>query len=173
MNKRRADIDYSLYLVTDREMAGERGLADIVLDAVRGGVTVVQLREKTLETGEFLRTAIELKEILAPFQIPLIINDRIDIALAVQAHGVHLGQKDIPLDLARKILGEDYIIGVSVSSVQEAIEAERGGADYIAISPIWSTPSKTDTPPEVGIDGAREICRAVSIPLVGIGGINY
>lgn len=164
--------DYTLYLVTDRDLALGRTLDEVIQPAVRGGVTCVQLREKKSPAREFLELARMTRKSLDNLGIPLIINDRLDIALAAGADGVHLGQSDIPLEDARRILGKDWIIGISASSVRSAVEAERGGADYIGVSPVFSTPTKTDTSPALGLEGLREMRKAVSIPLVGIGGLN-
>jgi len=164
--------DYSLYLVTDRGLSLGRPLEDVVMSAVSGGVTCVQLREKESSSREFLELSRKLREALSGFDVPLIINDRLDIALACGADGVHLGQNDMPLEEARRILGDKVIIGISASSVQSAIEAERGGADYIGVSPVFPTPTKEDTSPALGLSGLREMRKAVKIPLVGIGGLN-
>ncbi len=161
-----------LHLVTDRSLSRGRTLAEVVAEAVAGGVTCVQLREKFCSTREFLDEALLLKELLQPLGVPLIINDRVDIALAVRADGVHLGQTDMPLGYARRLLGPDCMIGVSAESVDDAVEAEQQGADYIGISPVFSTPTKTDTAPALGLEGIRQIRKLVRIPLVGIGGIN-
>jgi len=166
------DIDYSLYLVTDNQLAGQRDLTDIIEEGITGGVTIVQLREKSLDTGPFLKKAIDIHTITRKKNVPFIINDRIDIALACHADGVHLGQSDMPIEYARQILGDDYLIGISISSVDEALEAQEKRADYIAISPVWSTPTKTDTPRAVGLEGIVEISEKIDIPIVGIGGIN-
>jgi len=166
------NIDYSLYLVTDRGLARGRSTLDIVKAAVSGGVTCVQLREKDCSTLEFIEQARAIKNFLGARKIPLIINDRLDVALAVGADGVHLGQKDMPLEMARKIAGSSMLIGISAESVQDAIEAENGGADYLGVSPIYATPTKTDTAPPLGLEGLREIRKRVEIPLVGIGGLN-
>ncbi|RKZ29217.1 thiamine phosphate synthase [bacterium] len=165
-------IDYSLYLVTDRKLAGNRALVDIVEPAIKGGVTIVQLREKGLAARDFIREAIELKGLLEPLCVPFIINDRVDIALAVDADGVHIGQRDMSLDIARRLLGPDKIIGVSVNNVEEAIEAQKNGADYLGVAPIWPTSTKEKTRPPLGLDGVAAIREAVEIPIVGIGGIN-
>ena len=165
-------IDYSLYLVTDRDLSRGRPLIDVVGAAIQGGVTCVQLREKTCSTREFLTQAVSIKEFLKERGIPLIINDRIDIALVVQADGVHLGQSDMPLELAQRILPETMIVGISAESPEDAESAEKGGADYISVSPVFGTPTKTDTAPPLGIEGIREIRRRVKIPIVGIGGLN-
>jgi thiamine-phosphate pyrophosphorylase len=169
MNKQR--IDYTLYLVTDNGIA-KRSLEKIVQEAVAGGVTCVQLREKFIDTREFIETAITIKKILAESDVPLIINDRVDIALAVKADGVHLGQSDMPLNMARNICGPEMIIGISAESVDDAVEAERNGADYVAVSPVFSTPTKTNTVIPLGLEGIKKIKEAVKIPVIGIGGIN-
>ena len=165
-------IDYSLYLVTDRDLAGERSIHDIVETAIRGGVTCVQLREKNSSTLEFIEQALIIRDLLKKNNIPLIINDRLDIAQAVYADGIHLGPSDMPLAMARSIVGDSMIIGVSAESPADAIEAERNGADYIAVSPIFETPTKAYLFPPLGLEGLREIRRAVKAPLVGIGGLN-
>jgi thiamine-phosphate pyrophosphorylase len=164
--------DYSLYLVTDRGLGRGRPTLEIVKAAVAGGVTCVQLREKTGSTREFLAEALILKAFLGPRGIPLIVNDRLDVALAADADGVHLGQSDMPLDFARRIAGGSLIIGVSAESPAEAEEAARGGADYIGVSPVFATPTKTDTKAPFGLEGLAATRRRVRIPLVGIGGLN-
>ena len=161
-----------LHLVTDRSLSLGRPLVEVVTQAVAGGVTCVQLREKACSTREFLDEALALKTLLQPLGVPLIINDRVDIALAVTADGVHLGQSDLPIIHARRLLGPSCLIGISAESVEDAIEAEQQGADYIGISPVFSTPTKTDTAPALGLEGIRRIREQVRIPLVGIGGIN-
>ncbi|MFH1965878.1 MAG: thiamine phosphate synthase [Acidobacteriota bacterium] len=165
-------INYSLYLVTDRNLSLGRPIEDVVLAAVRGGVTCVQLREKECSAGEFLNLALRLKSELKGRGVPLIINDRLDVALAAGADGVHLGQSDIPLQMAKRISAGRLLIGISASSVEDAIRAEAGGADYVGISPVFSTPTKTDTADPQGLDGVRKIRQAVKIPIVGIGGLN-
>ncbi|MGD1987675.1 MAG: thiamine phosphate synthase [Desulfobacterales bacterium] len=166
------NIDYSLYLVTDRGLARGRSNLEVVTAAVDGGTTVVQLREKDCPTLEFIQQAQSIKAFLRKRNIPLIINDRVDIAQAVKADGVHLGQSDMPLEMAKGILGNTMIIGISAESIEDAITAEKGGADYLGISPIYATPTKTNTAPALGLEGLREIRKAVSLPLVGIGGLN-
>ena len=166
------NIDYSLYLVTDRGLARGRSTIDIVKSAVEGGVTCVQLREKDCSTREFIEQALAIKHFLETRQVPLIINDRLDVALAVAADGVHLGQSDIQLETARKITGPSMLIGISAESVKDAVEAETGGADYLGVSPIYDTPTKDDTAPALGLKGLQEIRNRVKIPLVGIGGLN-
>ncbi len=165
-------IDYSLYLVTDRELSRGRTTLEIVEAAVSGGVTCVQLREKTASTREFIREALKIRPYLRDANVPLIINDRLDVALAVEADGVHLGRKDMPLAMARAIVERRMIIGISVESPEDAVAAEKGAADYLGVSPIFATPTKTDTAPALGVAGLRTIRQAVSLPLVGIGGVN-
>lgn len=165
-------IDYSLYLVTDRALSLGRSNREVVEAAVKGGVSCVQIREKECSTRDFVLQAKELQELLSPLGIPLIVNDRVDVALAVAADGIHLGQTDMTITDARRIAGDDIIIGVSVESVDDAILAEQQGADYIGISPVFATPTKEDTGSPLGISGIEEINRNISIPMVGIGGIN-
>jgi thiamine-phosphate pyrophosphorylase len=166
------NIDYSLYLVTDRGLAKGRTTLEIVRAAVEGGVTCVQLREKECSTLQFIEQAMAVKDFLQDHGVPLIINDRVDVALAVAADGVHLGQTDMPLRAARKILGDSMLIGISAESLEDAVEAESGGADYLGVSPIYATPTKTDTARPLGLAGLRAIREAVKLPLVGIGGLN-
>ncbi len=146
-------------------------LEQAVNDAIKGGCTVVQLREKHAASREFYQLALSLKRITGYYGIPLIINDRLDIAAAVNAEGVHLGQKDLPADIARAVLGEEKIIGVSANNLQAAINAELDGADYIGVGAVFQTSTKTDTKP-VTIDKLKEIRSAVKIPMVAIGGIK-
>jgi len=166
------NIDYSLYLVTDRELSRGRTTQQIVEAALRGGVTCVQLREKTCSTLEFITHALSIKDHLKRHNVPLIINDRVDIAQAVNADGVHLGQSDMPIEMAKVILKDSMIIGISAESLKDAVQAEKDGADYIGVSPIFATPTKTDTAPPLGLEGLREMRKSVKIPLVGIGGLN-
>lgn len=166
-------FDYSLYLVTDRRLSLGRSTVEVVAAAVSGGVTCVQLREKHCSTREFLEEARRVRELLVGTGVPLIINDRLDVALAVAADGVHLGQNDLPVADARRLVGERLVIGVSAESVADAIRAEAEGADYIGVSPVFTTPTKMDTAPPLGLEGLREIRRAVSLPLVAIGSIRH
>lgn len=167
----KSKIDYSLYLCTDRSLMTAPTLEQAVNDAIKGGCTVVQLREKHATSREFYQLALSLKRITGYYGIPLIINDRLDIAAAVNADGVHLGQKDLPADIARAVLGEEKIIGVSANNLQAAINAELDGADYIGVGAVFQTSTKTDTKP-VTIDKLKEIRSAVKIPMVAIGGIK-
>ena len=166
------NIDYSLCLVTDRGLSRGRTTQQIVEAALRGGVTCVQLREKTCSTREFITQALFIKDHLKRHNVPLIINDRVDIALAVNADGVHLGQSDMPIEMAKAILKDSMIIGISAESLKNAVQAEKDGADYIGVGPIYATSTKTDTASPFGLEGLREIRRSVKIPLVGISGLN-
>lgn len=165
-------FDLSLYLVTDRSLSLGRPLEYVVEEAVKGGVTMVQLREKECSSKEFYLQAMALKKCLKPYNIPLIINDRLDIALACDAEGLHIGQSDLPYEVARKILGKDKIIGLSVENKQDALDANKLDVDYIGISPVFDTPTKTDTAQELGLAGVHEISLVSRHPGVGIGGIN-
>lgn len=167
-------IDYTLYLVTDRGLSLGRATVNIVRAAVAGGVTCVQLREKHCSTRAFIEEARALKTLLDALEtkIPLIINDRLDVALAIGADGVHLGQTDMPIADARRLVGAAMIIGISAESITDAIRAETAGADYIGISPVFTTPTKLDTALPLGLEGIRQIRAAVRLPLVAIGGIQ-
>lgn len=167
MNK----IDYNTYLVTDTDMCPRENLIDVVSEAIRGGVTLVQLREKEISTREFYSEAVLLKELCKRHGVPLIINDRLDIALAVDADGVHIGQSDMPIDVVRRILGNDKIIGLSAGNVPDAEEAVKGGADYLGVGAVFHTSTKSDAC-DVGIEMLKKVRSAVKIPIVGIGGIN-
>lgn len=160
-----------VYIITDRLLAGERPLPWVVEESLAGGAEIVQLREKNISTREFVELARRVKEIAGRYKANLIINDRVDVALAVGAEGVHLGEEDMPLKVAREILGRRAIIGMSVATVQEAEIASREGADYLGVGAIFSTPTKTEAAP-VGLDRLKEIKKAVRLPLVAIGGIN-
>lgn len=161
-----------LYLVTDQALTRDRPLADVVAAAVQGGVTCVQLREKQLSTREFLAQALILKALLAPQGIPLVINDRIDIALACGADGVHLGQNDLPVDEARKLLPPGVFIGWSVESMDDVQQSAALPVDYLGVSPIFSTPTRTDTKDPWGLEGLAVVRAATRLPLVAIGGIH-
>jgi thiamine-phosphate pyrophosphorylase len=164
-------FDWTLYLVTDRRLANARSLPDVVAAAVRGGVTAVQLREKECSTREFIELARALKALLAPLGVPLIVNDRVDVALAACADGVHLGQSDMDCRDARRLLGPSAVIGLSVENLEQAAAAPPE-ADYLGVSPVFSTPTKPDTPPEWGIAGLAALRRATRRQLVAIGGIH-
>ncbi len=163
-------MDWDLYLVTDRELS-RLPFFDMIEKALEGGVTVIQIREKKLSTKEFIEEALKIKEIAKRKGVPTIINDRVDIALAVDADGIHLGNEDMPIEMARKIMGKK-IIGASAHSVEEAMDKERKGANYIAVSPVFFTPTKPDAGTPLGREGIRKIKEAVKIPVIAIGGIN-
>lgn len=160
-----------VYLVTDRRLAGERDEAEIVLSALRGGVRLVQYREKELSTRRQIEQAGRLLRLARQHQAFFLVNDRVDVALAIGADGVHLGQEDLPLPTARRLLGRSKIIGVSVQSPEEARWAEAAGADYLGISAVFPTSTKPDAD-AIGLEGIRAIRSAVRLPLVAIGGIN-
>ncbi|OVE65034.1 thiamine phosphate synthase [Clostridium diolis] len=164
-------IDYSIYLVTDRDLMSTETLEEAVEKAIIGGCTLIQLREKDCSSLDFYNTAVRVKEITDKHNIPLIINDRVDIALAVDAAGVHVGQSDIPAAIVRKVIGNDKILGVSTGSVNEALEAEKNGADYLGVGAMYSTGTKKDAD-STSMDELRKIRENVSIPIVVIGGIN-
>jgi thiamine-phosphate pyrophosphorylase len=165
-------FDLSLYLVTDQSLSKGRSVEWIVEQAVMGGVTMVQLREKNISTLDFLNRAIVLKNLLTPYGIPLIINDRLDIALAANADGLHIGQSDMPYHIAREILGYEKIIGLSVETIAQAEEANLLDVDYIGLSPVFSTKTKTDINTPLGLEGIATIASFSRHPMVAIGGIN-
>ena len=176
-NMKSAELKNSLllYAVTDRAWLGKNfcceTLSDAVLQAIEGGATLIQLREKELSEKEFLDEAFTIKEICASKKIPLIINDNVKIAKQTDACGVHIGQSDMELKEARKILGAEKIIGVSCQTVEQALQAEKNGADYLGVGAVFSTSTKADAD-NVSISTLKEICRAVKIPVVAIGGIS-
>lgn len=161
-----------LYLVTDRSLTLGRPLADVVAAAVQGGVTCVQLREKQSDTRDFMAQAMALKALLAPHGVPLVINDRIDIALACGAQGVHLGQSDMPVHMARRLLPPEVFIGWSVETFDDVEQSAQLPLDYLGVSPVFSTPTKTDTKTPWGLDGLRRVRAVTHLPLVAIGGVH-
>lgn len=167
----KAQPDYSIYLVTDDGCLQGRALIDCVREALEGGVTLVQYRAKTASSAEMYAEALQLKALCDSFNVPLIINDRLDIAMAVGAAGVHLGQDDLPCAAARKILGEDYIIGVSAHNPAEAKAALQSGADYLGCGAVFGTATKADVK-KLGTEGLTAICREKGLPVVGIGGVT-
>lgn len=164
------NIDLSLYLVTDNSDDEEKFLKTIE-EAIKGGVSVVQIREKTADTLDFYKLALRVKEITTKYNIPLIINDRVDIALAIDADGVHVGQSDMPCDVTRKLIGPDKILGISAATIDEAKKAESDGADYIGTGAVFPTSTKDDAP-SVTKEELKEIVDSINIPVVAIGGIN-
>ena len=167
----KAQPDYSIYLVTDDGCLQGRALLDCVREALEGGVTLVQYRAKTASSAEMYAEALQLKALCDSFNVPLIINDRLDIAMAVGAAGVHLGQDDLPCAAARKILGEDYLIGVSAHNPAEAKAALQSGADYLGCGAVFGTATKADVK-KLGTEGLAAICKAKGLPVVGIGGVT-
>ncbi|HOI75425.1 MAG TPA: thiamine phosphate synthase [Syntrophales bacterium] len=164
-------IDYSLYLVTDRRWLMGRDLVACIEEAILGGVTVVQLREKDADSRSFFELAGRMKALTDRYGIPLMINDRLDIAQAVGAAGVHLGLDDLPVPTVRKILGPDRIVGASAATVEEALCFEKEGADYLGVGAVFETATKLGNE-SVSFDDLRNIKRAVNIPVVAIGGIK-
>lgn len=161
-----------LYLVTDRALCMGRSLTEIVAAAVAGGVSMVQLREKQISSRDFVELARAVKRVLEPSGVPLIINDRMDIAMIVEAEGLHIGQSDISYADARRIMGKDAIIGLSVENINQALECRDWGVDYVGASPVFGTPTKIDTASELGLEGLHEVKQLVDCPVVAIGGIN-
>jgi thiamine-phosphate pyrophosphorylase len=162
----------TLCLIADAEASASKEILPLVRQAVSGGVDLVQLRGKSWSGRQFLENGLILSRFLRSIKIPLIINDRVDIALACGADGVHLGQDDLPLQHARKLLGKNKIIGISVSTADEAIEAEKNGADYVGLGPIFPTPSKETPLSPLGIEGLRLVRGTIRIPILAIGGIS-
>jgi thiamine-phosphate pyrophosphorylase len=161
-----------LYLVTDRGLCRNRSLTEVVLQAVQGGVDYVQLREKYVATRLFLEEALAVKKILQSFGVPLIINDRVDVALACGADGVHVGQDDMPYTEVRRLMGEHAIIGVSVETWEDVLACEKLDVNYLGVSPIFATPTKTDTKEPWGMEGLKKIREYSRHDLVAIGGIH-
>lgn len=164
-------IDYSIYLVTDSDLMSTETLEEAVEQAIIGGCTLVQLREKDCSSLHFYSIAVKLKEITDKYNVPLLINDRLDIALAVDAAGVHVGQSDLPATVVRKIIGEDKIIGVSTGTLEQALKAQKDGADYIGVGAMYETGTKKDAN-STSMEELKKIRGNVSLPIVVIGGIN-
>jgi len=167
----KAKIDYSIYLVTDRDLMSTETLEEAVEQAIIGGCTLVQLREKDCSSFDFYNTAVKVKGITDKYNVPLLINDRLDIALAVDAAGVHVGQSDLPATVVRKIVGEDKIIGVSTGSLEQALKAQKDGADYIGVGAMYATGTKKDAN-STSMEELKKIRENISLPIVVIGGIN-
>ena len=166
-------VDFRLYLITDRKLFRSiRAFEEAIKEALATGVRAVQLREKDLPTRELLEMAYRFREITTAYDAQLFINDRLDIALSVQADGVHLGQSGIPVNAVKKIVGDNLIIGCSTHSLNEAIEAHSGGADFITFGPVFKTPSKLKYGEPVGLEALREVSRTINLPIFGIGGIK-
>ena len=161
-----------LYFVTDRGLCGSKPLEEVIMQAVRGGAAYVQLREKEITSRLFVEEAQRIKKILEPYKVPLIINDRVDIALACGAEGVHIGQKDMPYEIVRKLMGQKAIIGLSVETWTDVLTSQKLDVSYIGVSPVFATPTKTDTKEPWGMEGLAKIKAFSRHPLVAIGGIN-
>ena len=165
-------VDFRLYLITDRMQTAGRLLPAVVADALRGGLRAVQLREKDLTAGQLFELAVELRQLTREYGAKLLINDRIDVALAVDADGVHLGKAGLPLPEARRILGSGRLIGYSAHSVDEAVRAQLGGADFVTLGPVYQTPSKALYGEPLGVGTLAEATRAVTLPVFALGGIK-
>ena len=163
--------DYSVYLCTDRELMSTQTLEEAVEEAIKGGATLIQLREKNCSSKEFYETAVSIKKITEKYNVPLIINDRVDIALAVDAEGVHVGQSDLPAKVVRKIIGKDKIVGVSARSQELAMKAYEDGADYLGVGAMYATSTKKDAK-VITKEELAKIRSSVPIPIVVIGGVN-
>ncbi len=164
------NLDLSLYLVTDKSDNVEKFLKTIE-ESIRGGVSVVQIREKTADTLDFYNLALKVKEITSRYDVPLIINDRVDVALAIDADGVHVGQSDMPCEVTRKLVGPNKIVGVSAATIEEAKKAEKDGADYIGTGAVFPTATKDDAP-KITKKELKEVADSINIPVVAIGGIT-
>lgn len=164
--------DYSLYVLTDEHLSRRKSHVELASLAAEGGADVIQLRDKHLESRQLYETALEISKICRQHDVLFIVNDRVDIALAAKADGVHVGQGDIPAAVLRKFVPPDFIIGVSAGTAEEALRAEKDGADYVALSPVFDTSSKDDAGRGRGIEELKKMKQAVSIPVLAIGGIN-
>lgn len=160
-----------LYAVTDRTWLGENSLDDQVEKAIRAGATFIQLREKHLPYDEFVKAAYEIKAVTDKYKIPFVINDNAEVAIEVDADGIHVGQKDMEAENVRKLIGENKILGVSVHTVEQAVSAEKMGADYIGVGAVFTTATKEDAN-NISLETVKKICNSVTIPVVAIGGIN-
>lgn len=164
-------MNYNIYLVTDSNCIGERSLLECVEEALKGGVTLVQYRSKETDGGIMYKEALALRELCDKYQVPLIVNDRVDVALAVGAAGVHLGQDDLPCAVARKLVPENFIIGVSAHNVEEALAAQKDGANYLGCGAVFGSQTKNNVS-SLGLEKLKSIREAVDIPIVGIGGVT-
>lgn len=167
----RPEMDYSLYVCTDRDIMTTDTLEEAVELAIKGGATIIQLREKDCTSREFYELALSIKDITDAYEVPLIINDRLDIALAVHADGVHLGQSDIPVQVARNVMGPNCIVGATANTLEKAKEAWQSGADYLGVGDVFGSATKNGTKP-VELKELKKICDTVKIPVVAIGGIS-
>ncbi len=165
-------MDWILYVITDRQLSNGRSHLEVARAAIVGGASVIQLRDKEATTRQLVEMGGKLRALTREKGVTFMVNDRVDVALAVDADGVHVGQDDMPVPLARRLMGPGKIVGASAATSSEARKAEAEGADYVAASPVFSTPTKPDAPPPTGLEGLRAIVEAVSLPVIAIGGIN-
>ena len=166
-------IDFSLYLITDRMQTAGRALPAVVADALRGGLRAVQLREKDLAAAQLFEIAVELRQLTREYGAKLLVNDRVDVALAAGADGVHLGKGGLPVREARRILGSERLIGYSAHSADEALQAQRDGADFVTLGPVYHTPSKAQYGEPLGLSALSEAVRVVAIPVFALGGVKH
>lgn len=171
MDKQKLKAALKFYAITDRTWLGNREFKDDVEKSIKGGVTILQVREKNINDDEFVKTAKEIKKLTDKYKIPLIINDNVKVAALIDADGIHVGQDDAKMPEVKKILGEGKIIGVSVATIEEALLAQQEGADYLGVGAMFNTSTKTDAD-SVSFETLKEICDNVDIPVVAIGGIN-
>jgi thiamine-phosphate pyrophosphorylase len=165
-------LDLSVYLITDRTLCGARGVLDTVREAIAGGVSVVQLRDPEAKTRALVEEARALVALLRPAKIPFIVNDRIDVALAADADGVHVGQKDMTVTDARRLIGQSRILGLSITSEADLDGADLTGVDYLGVGPIYATATKPDASPPIAVGGLRAVARRSALPIVAIGGMH-
>lgn len=163
---------FSLYLITDRHQTGGRSLTDVVRQSLEGGVRAVQLREKDLSGASLYRLAAELRRLTSEFDARLIINDRLDIALAAEADGVHIGVNSLPVAAVRRVLGKGKFIGYSAHAIDEALRAQADGADFVTFGPVYPTPSKAEYGDPCGVKKLADVAFALKIPVIGLGGIT-
>lgn len=166
------ELDFALYIITDERLSRGRSHQEVAREAIAGGARIIQFRDEEMSARKLIQVGQRLRELTQEAGVLYIVNDRVDVALAVEADGVHLGQEDMPIKLARRLMGEGKIIGVSATNLAEALEAEAEGADYLGVGPIFATGTKPDAAPPVGLEGLAEVAKRVSIPVVAIGGIN-
>jgi thiamine-phosphate pyrophosphorylase len=165
-------LDLSVYMITDRTLCGARGVLDTVGEAIAGGVTIVQLRDPEAKTRTLIEEARAILGLLRPAKIPFIVNDRVDVALAVDADGVHVGQNDMPVADARRLIGRSRILGLSITSEADLDKADLAAVDYLGVGPIYASPTKPDAAPPMAMGGLRAIARRTKLPIVAIGGLH-
>jgi thiamine-phosphate pyrophosphorylase len=170
--RRVGSVDWTLYVVTNSRLVGQRSLAEVVAAVIRGGAKVIQYREKNLDTRTMVETAELLRRVCRHLGAVFLVNDRLDVALAVDADGAHLGQKDMPVRMARRLLGKEKLLGVSVQDARAMDEALNEGADYLSLSPVFATPTKPDHEEPLGLERVRGLAGRSPLPVVAIGGIN-